>query len=213
MGSTRSVETSTARLPHRKTPRASSSQNIGRDSLQVGKIVPAVPADHSEGNASEAFVSFMVSSESKSGVDESDAIACIHLIHRITDLLRRSSTAIAENGGLHVSDLYVMLLLHRRPPHYQAMAGEIQRAIGFTSGGITRRLDRLEEAGYVKRLPCPGDRRAWIVQLTPAGLAMVNKSRSSDYSTKINDLIRRIGAEEWSHMLSILQEIDRSLRV
>jgi len=146
-------------------------------------------------------------------VDESDAVACIHLIHRITALLRRSSTAIAKKGGLHVSDLYVMLLLHRRPPHYQAMANEIQRAIGFTSGGITRRIDRLEEVGYVKRLSCPDDRRAWIVQLTPAGLAMVKKSRSSDYSKKINDLIRRIGAAEWAHMLFILQEIDRSLAI
>ena len=34
---------------------------------------------------------------------------------------------------------------------------------------MTSRLDRLEEAGLVRRLPAPGDRRGVIVELTETG--------------------------------------------
>src|SRR5947209_6368939 len=36
---------------------------------------------------------------------------------------------------------------------------ELIEATAFTSGGVTRLVDRMEAAGYVKRVPCPSDRR------------------------------------------------------
>ena len=36
---------------------------------------------------------------------------------------------------------------------------------------MTSRLDRLEEAGLIRRVPAPGDRRSVIVELTEEGRA------------------------------------------
>ena len=39
----------------------------------------------------------------------------------------------------------------------------------ITSSGATKRLDRLERAGLIKRAPDPTDRRGTLIGLTPAG--------------------------------------------
>jgi DNA-binding MarR family transcriptional regulator len=48
----------------------------------------------------------------------------------------------------------------------QLTAGEISRETGLTSGAVTAMLDRLEQAGYVRRLRDPADRRRVLVELT-----------------------------------------------
>ena len=46
---------------------------------------------------------------------------------------------------------------------------EISNRMMVTGGNITRIADQLESEGLIARSPAPGDRRASIVQLTPAG--------------------------------------------
>ena len=45
----------------------------------------------------------------------------------------------------------------------------------LSSGAMTSRLDRLERSGLIERRPSPVDRRSIQVQLTPAGLALIDK--------------------------------------
>ncbi|MFB7577271.1 MarR family winged helix-turn-helix transcriptional regulator [Streptomyces sp. NPDC056165] len=42
--------------------------------------------------------------------------------------------------------------------------GELAARTGLTTGPTTRLIDRLEQAGYVRRVPDPGDRRKVIVE-------------------------------------------------
>ena len=46
---------------------------------------------------------------------------------------------------------------------------QIAEAIVHSSGGTTRLIDRLEEAGLVQRQLCPSDRRAIHVAITELG--------------------------------------------
>ncbi|MEV4618086.1 MarR family transcriptional regulator [Asanoa sp. NPDC049573] len=48
-----------------------------------------------------------------------------------------------------------------------ATAGELAAALRLTSGSTTTMIDRLTGAGYVARVPDPGDRRRVVVTLTP----------------------------------------------
>jgi DNA-binding MarR family transcriptional regulator len=43
------------------------------------------------------------------------------------------------------------------------------RTTMLSSGGMTKRLDRLVDAGFVERRPDPGDRRGTLVRLTTRG--------------------------------------------
>ncbi|MBS0383529.1 MAG: MarR family transcriptional regulator [Proteobacteria bacterium] len=47
--------------------------------------------------------------------------------------------------------------------------GELARALNYNPGAMTRLLDKLEQLGYLQRVPDPTDRRALQLELTPAG--------------------------------------------
>ncbi|MFI9505684.1 MarR family winged helix-turn-helix transcriptional regulator [Nocardia sp. NPDC052566] len=92
---------------------------------------------------------------------------------------RRYLSAVILHGqagaravDLHATDFYALNIL--------ALAGamtpgELGARSGLTTGPTTRLIDRLEEAGYVRRVPDPSDRRKVSVELvsTPADLDRV----------------------------------------
>jgi DNA-binding MarR family transcriptional regulator len=52
-------------------------------------------------------------------------------------------------------------------------AGRLAELTGLTSGAVTRVIDRLEQSGYVRRVPDPADRRRVIVEAIPEKIAAV----------------------------------------
>jgi DNA-binding MarR family transcriptional regulator len=48
--------------------------------------------------------------------------------------------------------------------------------VALTTGGVTRLVDRMVEAGLVARENCPSDRRSIYVVLTPEGQAVLDKA-------------------------------------
>jgi DNA-binding MarR family transcriptional regulator len=49
---------------------------------------------------------------------------------------------------------------------------ELARALRYNPGALTRLLDKLEQRGYLKRVPDPDDRRALRLELTASGKAL-----------------------------------------
>jgi DNA-binding MarR family transcriptional regulator len=70
---------------------------------------------------------------------------------------------------------------------------ELADAVLLSKSGLTRLVDRMEEAGLVTRAAVPGDRRSLHVQLTPAGRRLVGKARR---------VVRQIVAEHFGEHLS-----------
>jgi DNA-binding MarR family transcriptional regulator len=63
----------------------------------------------------------------------------------------------------------VLSALRRQGPPYQLSPGALLRTTLVTSGTMTNRIDRLEQAGLVRRMPDPQDKRGVLVTLTAAG--------------------------------------------
>ncbi|HUG31003.1 MAG TPA: MarR family transcriptional regulator [Candidatus Limnocylindria bacterium] len=61
--------------------------------------------------------------------------------------------------------------LRRHGPPYQVSAGRLATELRLSSGAMTNRLDRMEAAGLVRRLPDPNDRRGTLVEPTKEGHA------------------------------------------
>ncbi|MEV0320767.1 MarR family winged helix-turn-helix transcriptional regulator [Streptomyces sp. NPDC050658] len=69
--------------------------------------------------------------------------------------------ASAKSCGLGATDLYALNTLELSGP---LTPGELGARTGLTTGPTTRLIDRLEQAGYVRRAPDPTDRRKVIVE-------------------------------------------------
>lgn len=90
------------------------------------------------------------------------------IIEAISQKFREMSTetimfhqAVADVLGLHITDHKCYDLIHR----FGAMpAGRLAELTGLTTGAVTGIIDRLEEAGYVRRTDDPKDRRRTIVE-------------------------------------------------
>jgi DNA-binding MarR family transcriptional regulator len=83
-----------------------------------------------------------------------------------TDRARRAAFA---SHGLEPWEFDVLAALRRHGPPYQLSPGALLRTTLVTSGTMTNRIDRLEEAGLVRRAPDPQDKRGVLVTLTTTG--------------------------------------------
>jgi DNA-binding MarR family transcriptional regulator len=70
--------------------------------------------------------------------------------------------ACADVAGVNPSDWECLDVLDWAGP---ITAGRLAEHVGLTSGAITGVVDRLERAGFVRRVPDPADRRKVIVEL------------------------------------------------
>jgi DNA-binding MarR family transcriptional regulator len=92
------------------------------------------------------------------------------IIQAINEKFREMSTetimfhqAVADILGLHITDHKCLDFIYR----FGAMpAGRLAELSGLTTGAVTGIIDRLEEAGYVRRTNDPKDRRRTIVEPT-----------------------------------------------
>src|SRR5215813_10296094 len=73
--------------------------------------------------------------------------------------------AAATRIGVTVTDMQVIDLLESAGP---TTAGQLADLTGLTTGAITGMLNRLEEAGLVRRERDPNDARRVSVQLVPS---------------------------------------------
>src|SRR5919109_21629 len=90
-------------------------------------------------------------------------------IYTLSKYLRRTMDETLAAFGLNHGEWKVLLALRRSGPPYRRSPGWLAERAGLSSGAMTNRLDRLEEAGLIRRLPDPDDRRALQVELTPKG--------------------------------------------
>jgi DNA-binding MarR family transcriptional regulator len=134
------------------------------------------------------------------------------IVDRINGLRRRFHRMLDETlaeFGLNSGEWKALNQLHLAGPPYQRSVGEMAEWAELSSGAMTNRVDRLEQAGLVKRAPDPNDRRGVLVELTPVGLrtweetlragaaneALIAAALSKDEKRQLNALLRRLMRE------------------
>ncbi|MET8762097.1 MarR family transcriptional regulator [Lentzea sp. NPDC004782] len=78
-------------------------------------------------------------------------------------------TKVAEQMGLSATDEKCLDLVMRAGG--PVTAGRIAELSGLSTGAVTGVIDRLERAGFVRRVRDPHDRRKVLVEVTVADLA------------------------------------------
>lgn len=90
-------------------------------------------------------------------------------LHRVAARLTTELTTVYEAHGLTEGDFDVLATLRRAGAPYERTAGELAEHTMITTGGMSKRIDRLERAGLVTRRSSETDGRGRVVRLTDRG--------------------------------------------
>jgi DNA-binding MarR family transcriptional regulator len=117
-------------------------------------------------------------------------------------------TRIGEQG-LSPSEGHVLSYLRGYGP---APVGELVRVFGIKQSTLTSMLDRLEQAGLVRRELNPDDRRSFLVHLSDAGAALTK--RTNRILEKLEDEIRgRVSARDVKGFQAVMEAVEAITQV
>ena len=108
---------------------------------------------------------------SASGLEGSRDVAWRAFITAYALVMERIERELAE-AGLPPLGWYDVLLELSVAPERRLRMHELARAVVLSRSGLTRLVDRLEQAGLLRREPDPADRRGSFAILTDEGAAM-----------------------------------------
>ena len=135
-----------------------------------------------------------------------EALEVAARIFRLQRILSRSAAARLGELSLKEGEFVVLSALRRAEPPHELTPTELNRALLLSSGAMTHRLDRLEHAGYVVRIPDAVDRRRVMVRITPAGLEIVDRAMDA-YADSLTQLLAILSDEEREELSCRLRNV------
>jgi DNA-binding MarR family transcriptional regulator len=87
----------------------------------------------------------------------------------------RIERELAAAGHISLTWYDVLTALSQAPDH-RLRLHELAQEVVLSRSGLTRLLDRLENAGLIIREPAPGDRRGTYAVMTPDGNDVLNRT-------------------------------------
>lgn len=122
-----------------------------------------------------------------------EAMEIVPRVLRLAYLWDETLQQLNASFGLQRGWLDVLSALRRTGPPHRLPATQLARSVLLSSGGMTARLDRMEEAGFVRRRPDPNDRRGVLVELTRKGKDVVERvidAQCAQYTPALSVLTR-----------------------
>ncbi len=124
-------------------------------------------------------------------------------ITRLAALMDAFQRQVLEPFDISYADYAALSMLRRAGPSYELTPSQLYERLERSSGGMTKILKRLEEAGWVRRSPDPNDGRGWLICLTKRGLEMQDRVFQA-YLQASKDLLGPLSATKQ-------KELDRQL--
>jgi DNA-binding MarR family transcriptional regulator len=88
--------------------------------------------------------------------------------------------------------------------------GVIAERVIITSGSMTSMLDTLEKGGLVRRMRHPEDRRKLLVEVTPAGVAILNELMPSLHQRERRIVTAALTRDEQRQLLRMLAKLQQA---
>lgn len=131
-------------------------------------------------------------------------------ISRAERSLGRALEALFATFGLNRGEFDVLATLRRSGPPYRLTPTALFTELMLSSGAMTNRLDRLEQAGLIERTPDPADRRGTLVGLTPQGRELVDAAVAAHLANE-QHLLHALSPAEQEQLAQLLRTLLCSL--
>lgn len=127
-------------------------------------------------------------------------------IQALAKVLGEQTAARLQEFDLHWWQYDALSALRRQGEPFIMAASELAEANRLTSGAMTNRIDRLEEAGLVRRLSDPADRRRVLVQLSKRGLKLIEGATEARFEAA-TEALQGLGPKEREALSTLLREV------
>lgn len=129
------------------------------------------------------------------------------LIHDIYVLLDAGDRRVLESFGLTTSQFRILSFLAAQPDWRLI---DLSQAMLCARSTITRVVDGLEEAGWIRRIDHPQDRRAQRLTLTPAGQVVFEQARAA-YDESLQQRLAVFSDEDQNSLNVLLHAVRQGL--
>lgn len=119
---------------------------------------------------------------------------------------RRLEAELERETGLPLAWYDVLVQLSEAPGGALRMQ-ELARSVLLSKSGVSRLVDRIEAAGFVRRGPCDDDRRGTLASLTPAGRRALRRAAPVHLRGIGEHFARHLGAREAAALAGMLSRL------
>jgi DNA-binding MarR family transcriptional regulator len=124
--------------------------------------------------------------------------------HRsLTDALGRE---LEQTVGIPLVFFDVLIHVGAAPDNRLTMS-RLSNEVALTTGGVTRLVDRMVDAGLVARQNCPSDRRSVHVVLTPEGQATLERAVAAHVDGIDRHLMAHLDDQERASLEAVLTKL------
>ena len=125
-------------------------------------------------------------------------------LKQIGKILGREMDDVFAEHGLSLPSFDVLATLLRSGTPYQLSPGDLIANTMVTSGTMTNRIDQLEKAGLVDRLPNPEDGRGFLIALTKSGKKLIDTA-VTDHVANLDRLTAGLSESEFNRLNRLLE--------
>ncbi|MEY8098448.1 MarR family winged helix-turn-helix transcriptional regulator [Falsihalocynthiibacter sp. S25ZX9] len=127
-------------------------------------------------------------------------------IVRLANVLNQEMERVFERHDLTAASFDVLATLRRSGAPFSLSPGALIGSTMVTSGTMTNRIDRLVTAGLVERRGNPKDKRGFLICLTAAGHALIDRV-VEDHVARQAELVGALSEEEREVLVKITRNL------
>ena len=135
--------------------------------------------------------------------DTRRALRLFVALARCTNAVTHVAFEDIAKSGLKPSEFAVMELLYHKGP---SPLGLVAERVLLTTASITYVVDQLEKKGFVRRVPCPNDRRVLYAALTDAGQEKIAAIFPA-HAQCIREALSGLSAEDQEQATELLKKL------
>jgi DNA-binding MarR family transcriptional regulator len=131
----------------------------------------------------------------------------LQVVGRVIVLARHLEQSVGmalEKHGLTLGQFDILATLRRHDPKGGLPPRELLKSVVLSSGGMTARLDALEEAGLIARKADPGDRRMVMIELTAKGRRVIDAATATRFA-EAKASLPKLSADELETLAGLLR--------
>ena len=134
------------------------------------------------------------------------AIGQLGRLFRVVELADQELTRRLAAHELQPGWFDILAALRRSGSPYELTPTQLMSSTIVTSGGLTKRLDRMAEAGLLSRRPDPTDRRGTRIRLTRKGKNAIDRALP-DHIANEESVLSPLSSTDRRHLDALLRQL------